>query len=37
MKKSTLIFNDEVNFQFSAKIEYLTVEAEETKKKSKAL
>ena len=37
MKKPTLIFNDEVNFQFSAKIEYLTVEAEETKKKSKSL
>ena len=30
MKKPTFIFNDEVDFQYSAKIEYVTVEAVDT-------
>lgn len=37
MNKPTIKFNEEITHQYTAKIEYLTVEAVETKNKSKSL
>ena len=37
MNKPNIKFNEDISHQYTAKIEYLTVEAEETKNKSKSL
>jgi hypothetical protein len=37
MKKPILNFNEDITHQFNVKIEYFTIEAEETKNKSKSL